>query len=373
MVVDNKIKIAQQVLNPIGGGGVSVEYRTLMKNASEICNQFEFIPMILKDYRRGINWHDIRYYYQFLKKEKPDIVHIRGAAIDSLNAVIAAKLAGKCKILVSVHGMYSDLVYISKFKRFISKHFVERMIFKWCDGISCVCENASKREYFIRYKRKMLPFVYNRIPTKDLSKRNIVSKQIREKYTIPIDAIVGCYVGRMTREKGLEYVYKSLLLLDSVWPENTYFIFVGNGEYKKEFEKKCAELNNKAKIIFTGEKEDVFQFLLASDFFIQASLHENHSIALLEACAARIPSIATNVGGNNEIIEDGITGIIIPKKDEHALFEAIKEMINTDTRKYFSDKINLEKYEKFSDDIINKRLYDVYTMILEKEVNKNEK
>ena len=83
--------------------------------------------------------------------------------MESLNAVLGAKLSGRGKILVTVHGMFSDLVYYSPIKRWVCRHVVEPMIFGLSDGISCVYEQASQRDVFRRYKKKMLPFVYNRL------------------------------------------------------------------------------------------------------------------------------------------------------------------------------------------------------------------
>ena len=114
-----KVKVAQQVLNPNGGGGVSAEYRALIQ--SELSQKYEFIPIVLNGSKPGVNLHDIKYYYTELKKTEPDIVHIRGAAVDGLTAIIAAKLRGKGRILVTVHGMYSDMVYINPVKKFVAK------------------------------------------------------------------------------------------------------------------------------------------------------------------------------------------------------------------------------------------------------------
>ncbi len=80
--------------------------------------------------------------------------------MESLNAVLGAKLSGRGKILVTVHGMFSDLVYYSPIKRWVCRYLVEPMIFGLSDGISCVYEQASQRDVFRRYKKKMLPFVY---------------------------------------------------------------------------------------------------------------------------------------------------------------------------------------------------------------------
>ena len=90
-----KIKVLHQVLDPSGVGGVSAEFRALKR--SRLSEKYDFDAMILKNFHSGVNFHDIKFYYKRIKEIKPDIVHIRGAAVDGLNAVIAARLAGNVK------------------------------------------------------------------------------------------------------------------------------------------------------------------------------------------------------------------------------------------------------------------------------------
>lgn len=349
-----KIKVVQQVLDPSGSGGVSAEYRALKQSGLNF--EYEFEPMILMNPHNGLNIKDIYFYYKFLIKSRPDIVHIRGAAPDGLNAVIASKLSGKCKTLVSVHGMYSDLVYINPIKKKISYHIIEKLIFALADGISCVCKNANDRKRFDRYRKKMLPFVYNRMPDYNGMNKNLIRTQIRKKLNIDNTTCVGIYVGRITKEKGMEYLKSALENAN----EDMKFLIVGDGQYLDDF--KTIEKKN---IVFLGNQSDVYQYLFASDFFALPSLHENHSIALLEAAAAGLPIIATNVGGNNEIVQDNVTGILIPPKNYKALSDAINDLYNnTSLRERFKEAIMQLEYEQFKSNSVDMQLRYVYQNIM---------
>lgn len=362
MVVIGKIKVLHQVLDPSGSGGVSAEYRAL-KN-SKLAVIYDFEPMILNEFHAGLNIHDIMFYYRYIKKANPDIIHVRGAAVDGLNAIVAAKLARKGKILVTVHGMYSDLVYISPVKKWISKNVIERLSFQLADGISCVCRRAMERDYFKPYSKKMLPYVYNRMPRFDLNMRKQYRDEIRRKYDINIDDIVGIYVGRMTREKGLETLLESLNQLKQNWPERFTVLFVGDGDFRAQMEQVCVQISDR--IRFAGDQKDVEKYYAAGDFFLQPSLHENHSISLLEACAAGLPCIATNCGGNVEIVEEGITGIIIPIRDAKALSAAICTMYQDEIRNWYVENIYKSDYSKFSDEAADDALDEVYKKLMEK-------
>lgn len=350
----SKIKVVQQVLDPSGSGGVSAEYRALQR--SQLLTGYRFIPMILMNPHNGVNFRDIRFYYRFLKQNPGDIVHIRGAAPDGLNAVIAAKLAGRGKILVSVHGMYSDLVYISPLKRWISYHIIENLIYGMADGISCVCMAAHERRRFDKYRKKMLPHVYNRMPDYSGFDKAQLRQQMRRELGLDDSLTVGVYVGRVTREKGLAYLAKALESL----PAHCRVLVVGDGDYLQEMKAACG-----SQVIFLGEQKDVYRYLFAGDFFIQPSLHENHSIALLEAAAAGLPMIATCVGGNAEIVRDGENGVLVPPGDAEKLRDAICAFCNdSQLIQQLKDRSAQLDYGEYSDPAVDQSLDRVYRMLM---------
>ena len=163
--------------------------------------------------------------------------------MESLNAVLGAKLSGRGKILVTVHGMFSDLVYYSPIKRWVCRHVVEPIIFGLSDGISCVYEQASQRDVFRRYKKKMLPFVYNRMPKyPDCSAEE--KRALRMELNLPENARIGIYVGRVTKEKGLSYLVDALKQLDESWPPELCLLIVGNGDYLQKMQSECAALRH---------------------------------------------------------------------------------------------------------------------------------
>lgn len=361
-----KVKIMQQALNPNGLGGVSAEFRALEK--SGLSNEFEFIPLILKDYHKGISLRDIYFYYKKIKEENPDIVQIRGAAIDGLNAEIAAKLVRKTKILLCIHGMYSDFVYYNLIKHLIARYIIEPLCFFLADGISCVYKSCEKRKNFKLFKKKMVPFVYNRIP--DYSEINVDKdrKEIRQKYSIPENAFVGIFCGRITKEKGLTYLADALLSLADDWNNMLHILIVGDGSYMEEFQKTIKSKDSlKDYVHFTGMQKDVVPMLGASDFFIMPSLHENHSIALLEAIAMKLPCIVTNVGGNKEIVKNKKFGLVISPYNTKEIEDAIKKMSDKECRNLFVNNIKKYNFVEFSNEYVDRQLKNAYMHLLKKE------
>ena len=363
MESQHRIKVVQQVLAPQSKGGVSSEFRALEQ--SKLCERYQFIPLILSEGHRGINLYDILFYYRGIKKENPDIVHIRGAGVDGLNAEIAAKLFGNAKVLVSVHGMYSDFVYYNPIKKWIARHIIEPLCFKLADGISCVYQRCETRNNFQKYKKKIIPFVYNRIPNYLPEKYVNMREVIRNQYAIRNGDVVGVFCGRVSKEKGLSFLVKALISVQDEINEGTHFFIVGEGNYLEEFQKTVEIYPNLSRIVhFLGIKDDVQPILAASDYFLLPSLHENHSIALLEAMAMELPAIVTDVGGNKETVKDGKFGIIIPPYDVSALAKAIIQMGDSERRNAFKEEIKAYSFSEFGNEAVDAQLDAAYQEIM---------
>ncbi len=82
-------------------------------------------------------------------------------------------------------------------------------------------------------------------------------------------------------------------------------------------------------VILAGQRSNVSTLLPAFDIFALPSQTEGVSIALLEACATGLPVVATRVGGNPEIIEDQVTGLLIPTDDNVALESSLRQLIDS--------------------------------------------
>ena len=98
---------------------------------------------------------------------------------------------------------------------------------------------------------------------------------------------------------------------------------VGDGPSRQDLEALRATLGLKDRVTFHGYHADVAPFLAAADAFVLSSISEGVSIALLEAMASGLPAIATDVGGNREVIVDGVTGVLTPAGSADTLAAAI--------------------------------------------------
>ena len=106
------------------------------------------------------------------------------------------------------------------------------------------------------------------------------------------------------------------------------FLFAGNGDRRKSFETEIAGLGLEKHFLFLGRRDDVPQILSCCDIGVLPSQAEGFPNAVLEYLAAGLPTIASRVGGNVEIIQDGKTGLLVPPNDSAAVAEAILRLLH---------------------------------------------
>jgi glycosyltransferase involved in cell wall biosynthesis len=105
---------------------------------------------------------------------------------------------------------------------------------------------------------------------------------------------------------------------------------VGDGESKQELEEQARALGLGRRIVFAGFRGDVPDLLSEAFLSVLPSLSEGTSNTLLESMAAGIPVIATSVGGNPEVIQDGISGLLVPPRDPAALAAAATRLLENE-------------------------------------------
>jgi glycosyltransferase involved in cell wall biosynthesis len=101
------------------------------------------------------------------------------------------------------------------------------------------------------------------------------------------------------------------------------FVLVGDGEARPGFERQVRELGLDQNFLFLGRRNDVPRILASCDVAVLASRAEGLPNAVLEYMAAGLPTVVTRVGGNQELVEDGVTGLLVPAEDSEALSAAL--------------------------------------------------
>ena len=203
---------------------------------------------------------------------------------------------------------------------------------------------------------KRLTVIHNGI---DFDKFNIDIDMARKRREVGFEDsdFVITTIGRLSWEKNQKLFLESAKIIASLIPE-AKFLIVGNGLLRKDLENYARELGIAQKTKFLGDRNDIPGLLKISNCFILSSSFESFGLTLLEAMAAKVPVISTDVGGIGEIVKDGKAGILVAKEDAKALAAAVMRLKN--------DRAFAEKLVTHSLDIV-KENYSIERMIKQHE------
>jgi glycosyltransferase involved in cell wall biosynthesis len=149
---------------------------------------------------------------------------------------------------------------------------------------------------------------------------------LREEYGLPESGPIVGVVARLEPEKG----HPTLL---EAWPtvlasqQDATLLVVGEGSRREALEAQAAELDLGPRVVFTGRRDDVPAVTAALDVAVLPSYREAQGLSILEAMALSRPVVASAVGGIPEMIDDGVTGLLVPPRDAPALAEAILRLL----------------------------------------------
>jgi glycosyltransferase involved in cell wall biosynthesis len=135
------------------------------------------------------------------------------------------------------------------------------------------------------------------------------------------------FTGRLDPQKGvvsLLHAWQAVAKLR----QDASLLVLGKGPQEIELKDLAQHLDLSARIIFCGEQPDVLPYLQASDIFVLPSVAEGMPNALLEAMACGLPCVATRIGGNEELITDGINGLLVDPHDPSGLSRALMGLLD---------------------------------------------
>jgi glycosyltransferase involved in cell wall biosynthesis len=150
---------------------------------------------------------------------------------------------------------------------------------------------------------------------------------LREEFGIPERAQIVGVVARLEPEKGHPTLLHAWPLVLREVPD-AYLLVIGEGSQRDALERQAGDLGINDHVIFTGRRDDVPAVTAALDVAVLPSYREAHGLTILEALALSRPVVASNVGGIPEVIEDGVTGLLVPPHASQALADAIVRFLS---------------------------------------------
>jgi len=269
--------------------------------------------------------------YKLLKIIKPDIVHTRNMA--TLECQLPALLAG---IRARVHGEHgwdmADLSGGNKKYQLLRKLFVP--IVKQYIVLS-------KESYYylldtINIKQNKINHIYNGVDLDKFSATTALTNDLVPGDFISDNTLVFGTVGRMAEVKNQLFLVNAFFELLDKHPEfndRIRLLIVGDGILLKPAQKLVNDYykqhhEKNSSVHFTGKTDKVAELLRLMNVFVLPSLAEGISNTILESMASSLPVIASNVGGNSELVQHNKTGFIVPVNDINTLKNTMKKYLD---------------------------------------------
>lgn len=278
------------------------------------------------DKRSGVDMRALGAMRGLLRDFRPDVLHTHNP-MAHYYAVAAALGLGVARIVNTRHGMGSSNLAARTEKLY-------RLALFATDHAVSVCDAARRR--FVAHGTMpagKAVVVRNGIDLARFRARDAGSGALlRAALALPADTVLFGTVGRLNEAKQQSRLLHALrALLDE--GQQAAVVIVGDGELRPALEQMTDALGLRERVRLLGARNDVPQLLAGMDVFVLPSRTEGYSLALVEASAAALPIIATDVGGNAEIVQDGQTGLVVPAGDDVRLVAAMTELGNDASRR----------------------------------------
>jgi glycosyltransferase involved in cell wall biosynthesis len=255
-----------------------------------------------------------------LAEVRADVVHAHMYRAETIaaRAVIALGEAGQRKpyVVATIHSSRIRSLEDQQHLRELTPH-MDRLI-----AVSKAIEHKLCDE-----QRTTIPvsLIYNGVDLDRYDNQEACCTLPEEYGMEPGSQIVGV-VARLEPEKGHPTLLEAWPTVLSACPD-TYLLIVGEGSRRDALEAQARELRIAHRVVFTGRRDDVPAVTAALDVAVLPSYREAQGMVILEAMALSRPVVASNVGGIPEMIENGVTGLLVPPHDADALAAAIIRLL----------------------------------------------
>jgi glycosyltransferase involved in cell wall biosynthesis len=260
----------------------------------------------------------------YLKEVGADLVHTQLEMANILGNMSARflRLPSVCTIHVLPSRQVKTKTRLhQKVEWFILRHF--------CDRVISVSEEARRHHLEVSGAfPDQVVTLYNGIDLSPFTDMDVsrTREVVRKELGVPEKASVLTTVAVLRPPKGLEYMIRALpAILAS--GANAFYLVVGDGPHRQALEQEVRRAGVGDRVIFAGMRSDIPRLLAASDLFVLPSLTEALPTVLAEAMAARLPVVASRVGGIPEMITPGVNGLLIEPEDVTGLAQACLQLL----------------------------------------------
>lgn len=299
---------------------------------------------------------------KIMKDYRPHIVHSRNWG--AIEAIPAARFAGVPVVIHSEHGYEVDMISGISGRR----RLLRRAVYPMADAIFAVTEEL--RAYHAQqawYSPEKIRVLHNGVDTRRFAPLADCRDAVRRSLNLSAGSFVVGSVGRMVAIKDYTTLLKAAAAA-AARGVDIQVLLAGAGPELETYRKAAAALPELAgRVRFPGATEQVPGMLNAMDAFVLPSLLEGMSNTILEAMACGLPVVATNVGGNPELVKDGVTGWVFPAGHATELANRLEQLgQDGGLRVRFGRAARERALNEFSLEAMIRRYEDLYLELAER-------
>jgi len=314
------------------------------------------VPVHCIGKRAGTDFGAVLRLGRLLRGLRPDVVHSRNWG--ALDTVIAARLVGIRTLVHGEHGREARDPQGLDRRRNRLRRVLSPLISRF------VTVSFDLRRWLtdtVRIPARKVVAIHNGVDTTRFSPGD--SSEAREVLGLPVAATVVGTIGRLDPVKdqgGLVAAFSGLVASGA----NSILAIVGEGPSRPALEDEIRRRGFADRVWLLGERRDVPTVLRALDIFVLPSRAEGMSNTILEAMATGLPVIATDVGGNPELVEPNVTGRLVPPGDPNALEAALAAYAGDPYLRRLQGKLGRERVlQHFSLDRMAQAYSSLYTSL----------
>lgn len=248
---------------------------------------------------------------RFLRAERPDLLNTHLWTADFW-ARIAGILAGVPVMVVTEHNVDR---WKSPFRR-----AVDRLLFRFTTAAICV--GGEVRDFYVQEVRlppEKITVIPNAIDLRHFARAAAGGGRIRGECGVGDAEFLFVCAARLHPQKAHAVLLEAMSLLRERTASPCRLLLVGDGQERQPLEALTERLGLRREVLFLGPRTDVPAILRDADAFVLSSDYEGLSLAILEAMASSLPVVATDVGANSTVVENGRTGFIVPPRNPELL------------------------------------------------------
>jgi glycosyltransferase involved in cell wall biosynthesis len=235
---------------------------------------------------------------------------------------------------------------------------VDRRLIAAGSDVIIACSQEDRRRMIER--QKIAPDAVRFVPNGIDGRSPTPARDVRAELEISSDALVAGSVGALRAQKRFDVLLRAAAELKQRCP-GVRVVIAGEGAERAGLEQLATELGLGDTLLMLGARTDVPDVLRAFDVAVTSSDFEGSPLSVMEYMEAGLPVVATAVGGLPQIIEDGVHGILVPRRDPAALAGAIEELLtNPERRRALGDAGRERRRSEFDLGVMVSRIEQLY-------------